>query len=73
MNPRVESVIATDDYRLRLTFSNGEIGTFDCRPLLELGVFREFRDIAYFLQASAVNGTVTWPNEQDNGVKRDRK
>jgi len=65
MNPRVKSVIATDDYRLRLTFMNGECGEFDCRHLLEFGVFREFKNTAYFLLASVVDGTVAWPNEQD--------
>ncbi len=65
MNPRVKSVVATDDYRLRLTFTNGETGTFDCSHLLEFGVFREFQNIAYFHRASVVGGTVAWPNEQD--------
>ena len=65
MNPRVKSVVPTDDYRLILTFTNGEVGTFDCRHLLEFGVFREFQSIGYFLQATVVDGTVAWPNEQD--------
>jgi Protein of unknown function (DUF2442) len=65
MNPRVKSVVASDDYCLRLTFTNGEVGTFDCRHLLQFGVFREFQNIAYFLRASVVDGTVVWPNEQD--------
>ena len=65
MNPRVKSVVATDDYRLRLTFTNGEVGTFDCSHLLEFGVFREFQNIAYFVRAYVVDGTVAWPNEQD--------
>lgn len=65
MNPRVTSVIATDDWRLRLTFTNGEAGEYDCRPLLNFGVFREFGDIAYFQRAAAAHGTVVWPHEQD--------
>ena len=62
MSPRVKSVIATDDYRLILTFTNGAVGTFD---FLEFGVFREFQNVAYFLSASVVDGTVAWPNEED--------
>lgn len=65
MNPRVKSVVATDDYRLGLTFTNGELGTFDCSHLLEFGVFREFKNVAYFRRAFVVDGTVVWPNEQD--------
>ncbi len=65
MNPRVKSIIPTDDYSLILTFSNGEIGTYDCTPLLDFGIFRELRDRAYFKKAQVVGGTVAWPNEQD--------
>jgi hypothetical protein len=65
MNPRVKSVTAKDDYRLEITFSNGEVGSFDCGHLLDFGVFQELRDIAYFKQARAEGGTVLWPHEQD--------
>ncbi len=65
MNPRVKSIIPTDDYSLILTFTNGEIGTYDCTPLLDFGIFGELRDRAYFKKAQVVGGTVVWPNEQD--------
>jgi hypothetical protein len=65
MNPRVKAVVPTDDYRLRLTFANGQIGEFDCSHLLNFGVFREFKETAYFMRASVAHGTVVWPNEQD--------
>ncbi|MFH1110491.1 MAG: DUF2442 domain-containing protein [Planctomycetota bacterium] len=65
MNPRVETVVATEDYKLQITFSNGEVGVFDCAPLLDFGVFRELRDVNYFKQARAEGGTVIWPHEQD--------
>ena len=65
MNPRVRDVEPIGDYRLRITFSNGEVGIYDCRPLLDHGVFRELRDDAYFRQARAQGGTVVWPHEQD--------
>ncbi len=65
MNPRIMAVIPIDDYRLEITFSNGEIGVYDCKPLLDFGVFRELRNEAYFRQARVENGTVVWPHEQD--------
>ena len=65
MNPRVKSVVATDDYRLRLAFTNGEVGTYDCSHLLKFGVFQEFQNVAYFRSAFVADGTVAWPNEQD--------
>jgi hypothetical protein len=65
MNPRVKSVVPLADYRLEITFSNGEIGLYDCRPLLDFGVFRELKDETYFQQVYAEGGTVVWPHEQD--------
>ena len=65
MNPRVKAVVAKDDYRLEITFSNGEVGIYDCTPILDFGVFKELRDLGYFKQALAVGGTVVWPHEQD--------
>jgi hypothetical protein len=65
MNPRVVRVRPRASYRLEITFSNGEVGLYDCRPLLDFGVFQELRDLVYFNQVSAAGGTVVWPHEQD--------
>lgn len=65
MNPRVKAVRALSDYRLELVFTNGETGRYDCRPLLDFGVFRELRDADYFRRARVEAGTVAWPNQQD--------
>ena len=58
MNPRVNSVEATDGYKLRITFTNGEVGDYDCAPLLDFGVFQELRDVTYFKRVRADGGTV---------------
>ena len=65
MNPRVKSVRAKADYTLEIVFTNGEIGIYDCSPLLDFGVFQELKDLRYFKKATAEGGTVTWPHEQD--------
>jgi hypothetical protein len=65
MFPRVTSVKAMPGYRLEITFTSGEVGVYDCSPLLTFGVFSEFQDEAYFRLAHVVNGTVAWPNGQD--------
>ncbi|MFO7907467.1 MAG: DUF2442 domain-containing protein [Planctomycetota bacterium] len=65
MNPRVQSVVARDDYKLKITFTNGEVGLFDCSHLLTFGVFRALDDIRYFRRARVLHGTVAWPHEQD--------
>jgi hypothetical protein len=65
MNPRVAAVTPTDDYKLEIIFTNGEVGVFDCSPLLDFGVFQELQDVHYFKQAFVEGGTVVWPHEQD--------
>ena len=65
MNPRVKAVKPQAEYRLELTFTNGEIGVYDCRHLLSFGVFRELADATYFRQVRVEGGTVVWPHEQD--------
>ena len=65
MNPRVKVVTPRDGYTLEITFSNGEIGIYDCKPLLAFGVFQELKDVSYFKKARAADGTVVWPHEQD--------
>ena len=65
MNPRVKSVLPRDDYKLVITFTNEEVGIFDCAHLLTFGVFQELGDIRYFQRARAHQGTVVWPHEQD--------
>jgi len=65
MNPRVQQVSTSGDYKLFLLFTNGEQGVYDCSNILEFGVFNELKDIHYFNQAKVVDGTVVWPHEQD--------
>lgn len=65
MNPRVQDVVATTDYKLKIRFNNGEEGVYDCAHLLDFGVFQELKDINYFKQAMVLDGTVAWPHEQD--------
>jgi hypothetical protein len=65
MNPRVQDVCPQAGFHLKLTFTNGETGLFDCSGMLDTGIFRELRDEAYFRQARVEAGTVVWPHEQD--------
>lgn len=65
MNPRVKKVTPIERYKLRIEFSNGEIGDYDCTPLLEFGVFKELKNVQYFKSVKVAGGTVAWPNEQD--------
>ena len=65
MKPRVKNSKALNGHRLRIEFTNGEIGIYDCTPLLDFGVFRELANEAYFRRVRTFNGSVVWPHEQD--------
>lgn len=65
MNPCVNAVQALPDYRLRLTFENGETREFDAKPYLDRGVFVRLKDPALFGRARVVAGSVEWPGEVD--------
>ena len=61
----VKVVKPLSDYKIYVEMNNGRKGTFDLRPYLNKGVFRELKNINYFNQVEIVLGAVTWPNEQD--------
>ena len=65
MNPRVKKVIPTENYKLVLTFTNGEKGIYDCSGLINFGVFQELKNENYFKQVRVLDGTIVWPHEQD--------
>lgn len=65
MNWDVKSVKPLPDYRIYVEIENGRKGTFDLKPYLDRGVFRELLDLHYFNQVGIVLGAVTWPHEQD--------
>jgi len=65
MNPRVKEVMANSDYSLTLTFDNNEIGVFDVKPYLGIGIFRELLDIHLFMTVKPFLGSIQWIHEQD--------
>jgi hypothetical protein len=65
MNPYVKSVRALEDYKLEVSFDNGECRIFDLKPFLSRGVFARLRDRALFRAVRAVAGSVEWPGGLD--------
>jgi len=65
MNPRIKGVKPMDDYKLRLTFTNGQVRIFDVKPYLSQGVFRELRNVVMFQTVKPVLGSIQWQNGQD--------
>lgn len=65
MNPYVRNVMALDNYRLDLTFENGERRIFDMNPYLQRGIFVRLQNRAIFECPRVVAGSVEWPGGLD--------
>jgi hypothetical protein len=62
----VKAVIPQENYKLLLTFENGEQGIFDMKPYLDFGpVFTALKDPALFNTARVCFKTVAWANQAD--------
>ena len=65
MNPRVIAVHPNPDYTLTLTFTSGEIRSFDVKPYLGIGIFQELQDKGLFNSVRPFLGRIQWKNGQD--------
>ncbi len=65
MNPRVIAVTPQQDHWLLVSFGNGERRRLHLRPYLAYAVFDQLKEPAFFAQAQADHGTVTWPGGID--------
>jgi len=61
----VKDVLPKDNYILLLTFENGERRLFDMKPYLNLGVFKELRDVNVFNTVKTSFDTIEWINKAD--------
>ena len=61
----VKNVKTLDEYKLLLTFENGETRLFDMNPYLEKGIFKELKNVSLFKSARISFDTVEWQNETD--------
>jgi hypothetical protein len=65
MNPRVRAVKPLSDYILKLTFTNGEVRTFDVKPYLSIGIFQELKETSAFNTVKPFLGSIQWDGGQD--------
>jgi hypothetical protein len=65
MERELKRVKAGSDYTLILTFDNGEVKVFDMKPYLNLGIFKELKDLKLFNSVRKSFDSVEWPNEAD--------
>ena len=65
MNPRVVHVQTEQDFKLLITFNNGEKKSFDVKPYLGIGVFKELQDVSLFNSVKPFLGSIQWANGLD--------
>ena len=61
----VTSVEPKDDYILLVTFITGERKSYDCKPLLDKGIFKQLKEPKIFKMAHVDAETVVWNDELD--------
>lgn len=61
----VKEVIPKEDYQLLLIFENGEKRQFDMKPYLNIGAFRELKNIDLFNTVKKSFDTIRWDNDAD--------
>ena len=52
-----------EDYKLLITFGNGEKRLKDMKPYLEKGIFKKLKDEKYFKQVKVLYGTISWDGD----------
>lgn len=57
---RVKAVRTLEDYKVLITFTNGERKTFDFAPLLDMPCYQPLRDKAVFGGVYVEFGTLVW-------------
>ena len=65
MNPRVTNVKPEQNFNLMLTFNNGEVKYFDVKPYLNIGLFKELKDLSLFNSVKPFLGSIQWANGID--------
>ncbi|MFW6114500.1 MAG: DUF2442 domain-containing protein [bacterium] len=65
MYPSVTEVTPAEEYRLFVSFENGERGILDMQPFLDFGVFRNLKDREVFRQVRVSFDTIEWPGGID--------
>ena len=61
----VKKVKPLKDYMLHLVFDNKEEGLFDVKPYLNMGIFKELKDINMFKTVHVSFDTIEWNNGAD--------
>ena len=60
MHHAIISVEPMSDYKVLVSFNNGERGVLDMKPYLEFGVFRRLKDVEVFQRVRVAFDTIEW-------------
>ena len=61
----VTAVEPRKDYSLLVSFIDGSKKTYDMCPLLDVGVFRQLKNLNLFMQAHTNGSSVVWNDDLD--------
>ena len=61
----VKAVEPINNFKLLLTFENGEKRQFDMNPFLNKGIFKELNEVELFNTVHLSFDTIEWDNEAD--------
>ena len=64
----IKDATVVDNYRVAVTFENGERGVFDCRPYFGMGYYKPLNDPAVFKCVRVSYGWLNWPGDIDIGA-----
>ncbi len=62
---KINKIETTADYKVYLTYSNGELRLFDMKPLLEMKPWAKINSREKFSMAQIQFNTIVWPNGID--------
>ena len=65
LNWQVKNVIVQNNYMLLLTFADGTKKLYDCKPLLDKGIFKALSNPELFNNAHIAFNTVVWNDTID--------
>lgn len=65
LRPTVINAIPKDDYKLVLSFDNGEMKVFDVKPYITGSWFGKLISKNYFVTVKTNGYNVEWPDGQD--------
>lgn len=61
----VIEVVPLEDYKLLLTFENGEKRVFDMKPYLDKGIYQELKNEKVFKSVRVSFDSIEWCNQVD--------